>query len=158
MGVEAFLPEASIERLNEGIIGRLPGTGEVQRNAALMAQTSRSRDGVTVTVHLSHEISTARGPSFARDAVDRTRFFPVCIPTRSSAQPSPDWLRLIRLPCRGLELVHVNISSGTRTFRAARQRERRTFAVASRCNFDCEFRMSACDRAEQPLSGRGMGV
>ena len=29
MGVEAFLPEAAVERLDERVVGRLPRTGEV---------------------------------------------------------------------------------------------------------------------------------
>ena len=30
VGIEAFLPEASVERLDKGIVGRLPGAAEVE--------------------------------------------------------------------------------------------------------------------------------
>src|SRR5207237_9876338 len=36
VGVETFLPEASVERLDECVVGGLAGPGEVQRDAALV--------------------------------------------------------------------------------------------------------------------------
>jgi hypothetical protein len=36
VGIESFLPEASVERLDESVVGRLPRAGEVQRDAALI--------------------------------------------------------------------------------------------------------------------------
>src|SRR4051794_24222890 len=36
IGIEAFLPEAAVERLDESVVGRLPRSREVQRDAALI--------------------------------------------------------------------------------------------------------------------------
>jgi len=36
VGVQTFCPELAVERLDERVVGRLPRTGAVQRNAALI--------------------------------------------------------------------------------------------------------------------------
>jgi hypothetical protein len=37
VGIEAFGPEATVERLDEGVVGRLAGPGEIERNTALVS-------------------------------------------------------------------------------------------------------------------------
>jgi len=82
------------------------------------------------TIHERH-VSTdhAHVKKTAHENCEKTRYF------KRDIMRFATETRLVLV--RGLELVHV-VSSGSRmAARAARQRERRPFAVASRCNFNC---------------------
>lgn len=52
MGVQAFVTERAIERFNEGIVGRLAGPREVQRDAIFIGPAiPRLRDELGTVAH-----------------------------------------------------------------------------------------------------------
>jgi len=52
MGIQAFCPELGVEGLDEGVVSRLAGTGEVERDAILVGpQIHIPRDEFASIIH-----------------------------------------------------------------------------------------------------------